>query len=812
MGGKHNDLENVGNTARHHTFFEMLGNFSFGDYFKEEAIRLAWEFLTKEMRLPKSKLSITVYKDDNEAAKLWRRIAGVPQERIHRLGEKDNFWSMGDTGPCGPCSEILFDQGADMACGPDCGIGRCDCDRFLEVWNLVFMQYDQTPSGRSDLPRPSIDTGMGLERIAAVTQGVRSNYESDVFAPLIAFMADKANVTYKKDRETDTALQVIADHSRSIAFLIADQVLPSNEGRGYVLRRLIRRAFRFGRHLGVREPFLFETADQVVRLMSDAFPDLAANREFMARVVREEEERFSQTLDKGLAILEEELALLRKKGEGRISGELAFKLYDTFGFPLDIVADVAARAGLSVDEAGFKACMDRQKERAKKAWKGSGEKDVAARFAALLEAGVKTHFTGYDGIEEESKILTVLDPEGREVARLGQGQGGWLVAASTPFYGESGGQEGDVGRVSTDSGDADVLDTVRPSPDVTAHKVFVNEGEIAQGQKARLSVDRESRLAAARNHTATHLLHAALRKILGEHVKQSGSLVGPERLSFDFTHIKAVSIEEIARIEAEVNRAILENLPVRREITSHQEAVSRGAVALFGEKYGDSVSLVEVPGVSMELCGGTHLSSTGQAGLFSIVSESGVAAGIRRIEAATGWNAIRLLQEQRHEFSRAMHLLKAKPEEVAAKVKGLIGQVKDLTKEAERLQTRLASGEGREAVADVEDIGGIKVLAARVDAGNVKVLRERMDALRSKLPSAVICLAAAGEDGKVSVILSVSKDLHGKFTAPGLIKDVAAEVKGSGGGRSDLAQAGGTDRAGIERDLAKVKQLVRAAV
>jgi len=719
---------------------------------------------------------------------------------------------MGDTGPCGPCSEIYVDQGAEMSCGPDCGIGKCDCDRFLEIWNLVFMQFDQAADGtRTNLPRPSIDTGMGLERIAAVAQGKHSNFETDIFRPLISFVADKAHVTYRADKEVDTALQVIADHSRSIAFLITDQILPSNEGRGYVLRRLIRRAFRFGRIMGLTEPFLHETVRQVVAQMHDAYPELLSNQEFMARVVREEEERFSQTLDKGLVILEDEIGRLKENGESRISGEFAFKLYDTFGFPLDIVNDVSEKQGISVDEPGFMACMKEQKVRAKSAWKGSGEKDVASMFQGLLEAGAKTRFTGNALLEDEGRINALLDGDGESVETLTQGQGGWLVAAATPFYGESGGQEGDLGEVGTTTGGADVLETLKPSPQLTVHKIFVNEGDISTGQTASLTVNARSRMASSRNHTTTHLLHSALRQVLGDHVKQSGSLVGPERLRFDFTHIAPMTPQEIAKVEQIVNRAILDNIPVGRENVNQKEAVARGAMALFGEKYGDTVCLVEVPGVSMELCGGTHLTSTGQAGSFVILSETGVAAGIRRIEGATGWNALNFLQTLRQEMGDVQAVLKARPEEVAARVKAMNAQVKALQKDLERLQTKLASGEGGARLAEVEEIAGVKVLAVKAEAASIKSLREQMDALKSKLPSGVACIIAPGEDGKVTVLLSVSKDLHAKFTAPGLIKDVAAQVGGSGGGRPDMAQAGGTDASGIDKAIAKLKELVAAS-
>jgi len=812
VGGKHNDLENVGRTARHHTFFEMLGNFSFGDYFKADAIKFAWTFITEELKLPKENLYVSIYKDDDEAGELWQKVAGVTPDRIFRLGEKDNFWSMGDTGPCGPCSEIYVDQGADMACGPDCGIGKCDCDRFLEIWNLVFMQYDQAADGtRTALPRPSIDTGMGLERIAAVVQGKRSNFETDIFRALIDYVAEKAKVKYHADKETDTALQVIADHSRSIAFLITDQILPSNEGRGYVLRRLIRRAFRFGRLIGLIDPFLHESARQVVAHMHDAYPELLSNQEFMARVIREEEERFSQTLDKGLVILEDELARLKAAGENRISGEFAFKLYDTFGFPLDIVNDVAEKLGVTVDEPGFMACMKEQKTRAKSAWKGSGEKDVASMFQSLLESGVKTRFTGSTQFEDDGRIVALLNGEGESVETLVQGQGGWLVAAATPFYGESGGQEGDVGDVHTATGGADVLETLKPASHLTVHKIFVNEGDLGVGQTATMTVNARARMANSRNHTSTHLLHAALRQVLGDHVKQSGSLVGPERLRFDFTHIAPMTQAEISRVEQIVNRAILDDIPVGREFVSQKEAVARGAMALFGEKYGETVCLVEVPGVSMELCGGTHLTRTGQAGSFAILSETGVAAGIRRIEAATGWNTLNHLQTLRQEMAEIQAVLKARPEEAAARAKAMAAQVKTLQKDVERLQTKLASGEGGARMTEVEEIAGVKVLAVKAEAASIKSLREQMDALKSKLSSGVAMLAAPTDDGKVTVLIYVSKDLHGKFTAPSLIKEVAALVGGSGGGRPDMAQAGGTDVEGIDKAITKLKELVAQA-
>ncbi|UJX42579.1 alanine--tRNA ligase [Desulfovibrio sp. JY] len=809
VGGKHNDLENVGRTARHHTFFEMLGNFSFGDYFKEDAIRFAWTFLTEVIGLDKSRLYATVYLDDDEAFGLWQKVAGLSPDRIYRLGEKDNFWSMGDTGPCGPCSEIMYDRGEEVSCGPDCGIGSCDCDRFLEIWNLVFMQYDQLESGeRVALPRPSIDTGMGLERIAAVVQGVHSNFDIDLFQTIIATAASIAGVTYGATDEQDTALRVIADHSRAVAFLVADGVMPSNEGRGYVLRRLIRRALRFGKLIGLSDPFLFKTAGTVVEVMGDAYPELVATRDFMERMVREEEERFGVTLDKGLAILAEELDRMEAAGEKTITGQFAFKLYDTYGFPLDIVNDVAGKRGITTDEDGYKACMAEQKARAKKAWKGSGETDPAVLFLELLESGMKSRFVGYETLVAQSRVNALISAEGQAVERLTAGETGYVVCAVTPFYGESGGQAGDVGAMTTLTGNATVTGTIKAGPELTAHHITVAAGEILLDQEADLAVDTAVRAATARNHTCTHLLHKALKNVLGAHVNQAGSLVTPDRLRFDFTHIAALTPDELSRVEDEVNASILLDAPVTTEVLPIEAARSKGATALFGEKYGDTVRVVEVPGVSMEFCGGTHLSATGQAGSFLILSESGVAAGTRRIEAATGLNTIKHVREMRGELDESLHVAKAKAGELPARIKKLQDDIRALTKEKEQLAAKLASGQGRDLLSGLEDIGGVKVLCAKVDAPNIKALREAMDDLRSKVPSGVVAIAAEQDGGKVSLIVAVSKDLHGRFTAPALIKEAAAAVGGSGGGRPDMGQAGGTNPAGIEEAFAKVKAAV----
>ncbi len=815
VGGKHNDLDNVGRTARHHTFFEMLGNFSFGDYFKEEAIRLAWVFITEELKLPKEKLYVTIYKDDDEAFDLWQKVTGIAPERIYRLGEKDNFWSMGDTGPCGPCSEIHVDQGEDMACGPNCGIGTCDCDRFLEIWNLVFMQYDQLPSGeRVPLPRPSIDTGMGLERISAVCQGVRSNYDTDLFQTFIAHMANLAGVVYGENTDTDTALRVIADHSRAIAFMVADGILPSNEGRGYVLRRLIRRAFRFGRLIGMQEPFLYKTALKVVEVMGEQYPELQERADFMARVAREEEERFSATLDKGLAMLEAEMDELAAQNKSIISGEAAFKLYDTFGFPLDIINDITEKRGFSVDESSFNACMREQKQRARAAWKGSGEKDLATRFQALLKDGLKSEFFGYDTLSGVGRIVALLDEDALPLegdAGLSIGKKGYIVTDRTPFYGASGGQTGDTGILVAPAGAAQVTDTLKPTPDLVIHAVTVDSGTILPDQEVTLNVTESFRLATARNHTCTHLLHAALRRRLGEHVQQAGSLVTPERLRFDFTHIAPLSPEELMLIERDVNTAIMNNIPLSVRFMNQEAARMEGAMALFGEKYGDTVRVVSIGdanGVeSVELCGGTHLTTTGQAGSFAILTEAGIAAGVRRIEAVTGWNTLKVFNEMRTELDHVATVLKSRPGELSARTETLLKENRILRKELEKSAAQAVCNQGRNLLSEVVEIGGIKVIGAKLPPASIRNLREIMDDVRSKLPSGVACLAAPDLDKpeKVNMLLYVSKDLHSQFTAPALIGEVAASIAGSGGGRPDLAQAGGSRPEGIDEALAVLR-------
>jgi alanyl-tRNA synthetase len=815
VGGKHNDLENVGRTARHHTFFEMLGNFSFGDYFKEDAVKFAWDLIVGELKLPAGKLYATVFEEDDEAVNIWLRHSSIPQERIIRMGEKDNFWRMGDTGPCGPCSEILIDQGEHMRCGPDCGIGRCDCDRFLEIWNLVFMQYNEMPSGKRELlPRPSIDTGMGLERIAAVCQGVFSNYDTDIFRRIIDTACSLAGTAYSGSapdtNDTDTALRVIADHSRAVAFMAADGIMPSNEGRGYVLRRLIRRAYRFGRLIGMPKTFLYKTAEAVADAMGDGFPELLEARAFTSRVVRDEEERFEKTLDKGLLLLEDEMSSLEEHAEMRIPGATVFRLYDTYGFPLDIVNDVSAKRGFSVDEEGFRADMAEQKKRAKAARKGAGGPEMNGIFAALADEGLRSRFVGYENLRAEGRIIALLGADGERLERAVAADGGcFCVTGVTPFYAASGGQCGDTGALRALLGEAEVTDTLKASSDLTVHRIRVRSGELLQDAVAELRVDENARLDAARNHTCAHLLHAALRRILGDHARQAGSMVDRERLRFDFNHPSPMSGKELADVENAVNAAVMADLPVTIRQCAYSEALADGAVALFGEKYGESVRVVSVSGESTELCGGTHLTRTGQAGVFSIVSEAGVAAGVRRIEAVCGRNALSLHRAQKTELREAGNLLKSRAGELPQRIRAMQEEMKTLRRDLEKAAAKAASYAGNNLMTQVEDLGSVKLLAYRSVSPNIKILRELMDDLRSKLSSGVICLTCEGDDGKTHMLLSVSRDLHNRYTAPALIRQTAAAIGGSGGGRPDLAQAGGGNAEGIPKAFDILRDMLR---
>ena len=806
-GGKHNDLEQVGRTSRHHTFFEMLGNFSFGDYFKKEAIAFAWEFLVVKLNLDKDRLYVTVYKDDDEAADIWHNQEGVPKERIYRFGEKDNFWSMGDTGPCGPCTEIFWDHGPEVGCGrPDCAVG-CDCDRFMEIWNNVFMQFNRDASGTlTPLPKPSVDTGMGLERIACVLQGVKSNYDTDLLQGIIQYVAKLSGKDYGADARDDVSMRVIADHSRAVTFLISDGVLPSNEGRGYVLRRIMRRAARHGKMLGFSEPVLYRSVEAVKATMGDAYPELIAREDYIRKVIRAEEERFAETLDRGLAILNDEVASLRKRGEKVVPGDVAFKLYDTFGFPLDLTADIVANEDFTIDEEGFSSAMERQREQARENWKGSGEEGIADIYKSLYAEGVRSEFVGYHERASFS-VIAILLQDGRRIEEAGPGENVEIITEITPFYGEAGGQVGDTGRMSTGNAHLRVDSTIRPFPDMIIHRAKVLDGTVRQGDGADLTVADNERSATARNHTATHLLQSALRQVLGEHVKQAGSLVSPERLRFDFTHFAPLTSDELMRVEEIVNDYIMENSGVSSNEMSVKTAMESGAIALFGEKYGDSVRVVKVGDVSSELCGGTHVHAAGDIGFFKIVTETGIAAGVRRIEALTGKGALRHVWQIEEERKRIATLVKSEGGDPAEKVERLISRQKELQREIELLQSQLNSSASADLLSQIRIVSGVNILAVKVDKGDPKGMRELSDTLKDRIVSGVIALGCETA-GKANLLVTVTKDLIGRFHAGEIIKKIAPVIDGSGGGKAELAQAGGTAVEKLGEALALVSRLV----
>ncbi len=805
-GGKHNDLENVGYTARHHTFFEMLGNFSFGDYFKEEAIEMAWELLTERYKLPKERLWATVYYDDDEARELWQKIAGIPPDRIVGLGEKDNFWAMGDTGPCGPCSEIIIDQGEAMACGPNCGIGKCECDRYLEIWNLVFMQFNRTSKGDMEpLPKPSIDTGMGLERLCAIVQGVQSNFDTDLLRPIIARIEDLAGEPYGGlDKGKNVAFRVIADHSRATSFLIADGVLPSNEGRGYVLRRIMRRAMRFGRLLGLKTPFFPAICERGVELMGEVYPELKTARSILQMVVTNEEERFADTLDHGLKLLAEELAALKAQAGKVLPGALAFKLYDTYGFPLDLVQDALREEGLGLDLEGYEEHMRRQREASRAAWKGAGEEipEVYVEMASWPP----THFLGYDTLTAESTILALIHHETAGDQAVA-GEEVEIVTTTTPFYGEAGGQVGDTGLIYGPGWRIEVTNTQKLPNDLIVHQGVVREGVVRVNDHAHLEVDVTRRRQIARHHTATHIMQALLKRHLGEHVKQSGSLVAPDRMRFDFTHFATIDRETLEKLELDANIEVTENLPVEVTHLSMAEALESGAMALFEEKYGEEVRLVSIPGLSKELCGGTHVDRTGDIGLVKIVSEASIAAGIRRIEAICGPEAVRLTQEEEDELSQAAALLKAGRGELAARLEKVIRRNKDLEKQIEVLKSQIAAVQAGDLLEQVRQVDGVSVLALEVTASDPKGLREFAVKLHNRLKSGIVVLGSRADD-RVLLVAMVSKDLTKRFNAGEIIRQLAPIVGGSGGGRADMAQAGGPDQEKLPEALNQAYEIV----
>jgi alanyl-tRNA synthetase len=802
-GGKHNDLENVGYTARHHTFFEMLGNFSFGDYFKRDAIRYAWELLTKHYRLPADRLWATVYIDDDEAYDIWTRDVGVPAERCIRIGDNkgapyasDNFWQMADTGPCGPCSEIFYDHGPDVFGGPP-GSPDAEGDRYIEIWNLVFMQFDRQKSAdgftMTPLPKPCVDTGMGLERLAAVLQHVHSNYEIDLFVALIRAAARETGAA---DLDSPS-LKVIADHIRACTFLIVDGVSPGSEGRGYVLRRIIRRAIRHGYQLGRKQPFFHRLVEDLDRQMGDAYPELTRDKTRVAQVLKAEEERFGETLENGMRMLDAAL----RGGTKVLDGETAFTLYDTFGFPLDLTADVARERGVTVDEAGFDRAMSAQRERARAASQFKGGETLAY-------AGPKTVFRGYESLSEEARIVALYKGSAR-VDSLSTGERGVVVLDRTPFYAESGGQVGDRGELSKGGACLTLFavdDTQKLQPDVVGHFGEVRTGELREGMTVAAAVDHDARARTMRNHSATHLMHKALREVLGEHVQQKGSLVDPDKTRFDFAHNAPLTDEQIRRVEAIVNAEILDNAGVAARTMPIAEAQKAGAVMLFGEKYGDDVRVLDI-GTSRELCGGTHVSRTGDIGLFKIVGESGVAAGIRRVEAVTGKGALAYVQEQETKLAGAAQLLKAPIAELESRIAQLQESARTAERELARLKARAASSAGDDLAGNAVDVKGAKVVAAALDGSDVKTLRETMDKLKDKLKSAAIVLASVN-DGKVTLIAGVTSDLTGKVKAGDLVNHVAQQVGGKGGGRADMAQAGGTNAAALPQALRSVERWV----
>ncbi len=809
-GGKHNDLETVGRTARHHTFFEMLGNFSFGDYFKKQAIGYAWEFLTEVMGLPEQKLYPTIYKDDEEAFQLWQEVTGVPADRIVRLGEKDNFWAMGDTGPCGPCSEVIYDRGEEFKCDePECFLGKCDCDRWLEIWNLVFMQYNRDENGTmTPLPKPSIDTGMGLERITSVIQQVGSNYDTDLLKGIINAVEKVCGKDYSRD-EAGFPFRVIADHARACTFLISDGVQPSNEGRGYVLRRILRRAVRFGKALGIERPFLFELVSVVGDLMGRAYPEVVEKQDYVRQVIRSEEERFHETLHDGMRIAGDMISRIKSAGGNCISGQEAFVLYDTYGFPLDLTEDIGEENGLAVDRAGFEIAMQEQRDRARAARHDTGMLAGQEIYAEIGRKMGATEFIGYGQTSAKANVVGLIVD--REVTyQANAGQKVEIILDKTPFYGESGGQVGDTGRIYRGSVEVQVVDTKKAFNGLFIHLGEVVKGSISFGDFVETQVDGDRRKRIARNHSSTHLLHKALKEILGGHVNQAGSLVEPDRLRFDFTHFQPITSEELKKIETRVNEMIMDNLSIETTVSTLEEARKSGATALFGEKYGDEVRVVKMGDYSTELCGGTHLRATAEAGIFKILAESGIGAGLRRIEAVTGEGVIRYIEEKEALLAEASAALKTTPQELARRAEGVIRELKDKEKELEALQAKLARYESEGVIDQVREIKGVKALAAQVNAPDMDALRNMGDMFRDKLGSGVVVLGAVNE-GKVNFVAMATKDiLEQGVHAGNIIREVAKAAGGGGGGRPDMAQAGGKDPGKITEALDKAYEVIES--
>lgn len=804
------DIDSVGRTARHHTFFEMLGNFSFGDYFKKDAIPWAWEFVTRELGFPAEKLWISIYQDDDEAFEIWHNDVGVPKDRIVRMGKDTNFWEIG-VGPCGPCSEIYYDLGEERGCNlPDCAVG-CDCDRYLEIWNLVFIQFFRDEEGNySPLKSKGIDTGMGLERVASVLQNVKTNFDTDLLRDIMDFTGRLTGSPYGSREDVDLALKVIADHVRALTFAIADGAMPSNEGRGYVLRRLLRRAVRFGRVLGVEEPFLYRVAGAVIDKMGEAYPELAKNADLLSRVIKTEEERFGETLAQGTELLNRLIEEAKKSGQAFIDGAKAFRLYDTYGFPLELTMEIAGESGLSVDESGFAEAMERQRERARSARQETEYlSEKTERLKTILEQTGETVFTGYDTLTGRARIKAIFSGE-EQVERASAGQEVEIVLDITPCYAESGGQLADHAVLTAPDTEVVIEEVTKPVEGLHLHRGRVTSGTINVNDEVEVQVDVRRRINIARNHSATHLLHKSLRQVLGEHVHQAGSLVAPDRLRFDFTHFAAIGQEELEQVEKQVNEAILMNLPVETMLTTLDEAMEMGAAALFDEKYGDRVRLVKMGELSLELCGGTHVNSTAEVGIFKLLSESSVGSGLRRVEAVTGEGAMNYFRAREEQLGRIARAVKAAPHEVVQRVETLAQTLREAEREAEALRARLARYEVQSILDKAREIAGVKVLAARSDAADMDSLRAMVDLLRDKMGSGVIVLASAS-NSRVNLVAGVSKDLVGRGLHAGkLLKEIAPLVGGGGGGRPDMAQAGGKDPSGLENALEKVYAVVAA--
>ncbi|MBN1272528.1 MAG: alanine--tRNA ligase [Candidatus Aminicenantes bacterium] len=807
VSGKHNDLEQVGKTNKHHTFFEMLGNFSFGDYFKKEAIIFAWELIHKVFGLPEERLYITVYENDDEAFNLWNKHIGIPSEKIFRFGKKDNYWAMGDIGPCGPCSEIHFDLDPSLGEGPPYDLIESGSDRFLELWNLVFMQFTQDEKGKtSPLPSPSIDTGMGLERMAMTLQEKTSSYETDLFAPLVRSILDISRREYpSSDKEKDWSVRVIADHIRAITFLIGDGIMPSNDGRGYVLRRLIRRAFRNGNKLGVDEPFLYILVGVVSDTMKDTYPELLSSVTHISQVCRSEEKRFAMTLSSGMRTFESYVREIKKRGENVLSGEHVFKLYDTFGFPPDLSQELAEEKKMAIDEEGFKRELEKQKKRARSAWKGDAEQQKKKVYEKL--AAVATDYIGYENTSlSDAKVIGIIagDRIGESVK---EGEAAEIVLDRTPFYAEAGGQVGDRGILKNPHFSAVIENTWLPIPGVVAHKIRVLSGKVDIGDAVEASIDESRRKSISSNHTATHLLHASLRQILGDHVKQAGSLVSPERLRFDFTHFAPLNSPEINRIEELINEKIRDDLPVTSEITTLEEGIKKGAVAIFEEKYGEQVRMITVEGFSKELCGGVHVHSTGEIGFFKIISESSIAAGMRRIEAVTGESALKYVQETEEILEDLQKMVNVSRGELAGQIEKMKNSLKEQEKLVKSFRRKLANAQYHKKTEQVKKVNGISILVQKVEGLNPTEMRELADSLRQKIGSGIVVLGAAYEK-KVNLIAAVTADLVEKIRADHFIKELAQEVGGGGGGRADFAQAGGSKLDKLDMALKKSYEIL----